>query len=326
MYKAAIVGLGNIAWRFDHNIDRKENFQTHGFSFLHFEGIELVGGCSPDEQDRYQFAGIFDVPVFETLAELLDMNDPDIVSICSPSSLHYEQALYCLQRQVPMIWLEKPPTGSRWELDNLIDEQKRQAGKSVVLVNYQRRYVSSYNRLKKVYQEKKLGECRLVQLNYSRGLETNGSHLLDMLFYVIGDDHGYQLEWVSSSGDHENPCFFLRLDNGLTVLVAAAALPYHWIDISLVCDEGRVSILHGGMTPVVEKRVEHELFPGFYRLSQSGTELLGVGGFDCSMEEALRDLIYAYERKVEPRSNLRSAVNSLALIEDVRRWQRERNR
>jgi hypothetical protein len=77
-------------------------------------------------------------------------------------------------------------------------------------------------------------------------------------------------------------------------------------------------MLHGGMTPVVEERVEHELFPGFYRLRHTGDEILGAGGLDGSMEMALDDLLDAFAQHREPVSNLQTARASLALIEAVR--------
>jgi hypothetical protein len=85
-------------------------------------------------------------------------------------------------------------------------------------------------------------------------------------------------EWASAGGDRDNPCFSLVLPTGPRVLVSGLLLPYHCIDMALTCDQGRVSMLHDGMTPVVEERVEHELFPGFYRLRHTGDELLGAGG------------------------------------------------
>jgi predicted dehydrogenase len=315
-YRAAIVGLGNIAWRFDRSQISRPGSLSHAGAYVRNNRTIIGGGYSPDKGDRNAFQKAFGVPVYASLADLLDQESPDIVSISSPAPWHFSQTLACLKKKVPMIWLEKPAAGSLQELDQLLEVSGQ--GRSTVMVNFQRRYCPAYQNLRRVYQEQHLGTCGLIQLTYSRGLEVNGSHILDMLFFVTGDQAQWHLEWASAHGDRENPCFSLLLANGPRVMVAGLSLPYHCIDMALTCDQGRVSILHGGMTAVVEVRVEHELFPGFYRLRHTGDEILGVSGLNGSMEAALDDLLDAFEQQREPASNLKTARASLALIEEVR--------
>jgi predicted dehydrogenase len=315
-YRAALVGLGNIAWRFDHRQGAGQGSLSHAGAYVRNSRTILVGGCSPDEGDRSAFQKAFGVSVYASLSDLLDQESPDIVSICSPSAWHFSQTLACLGKKVPIIWLEKPAAGSLQELDHLLDISRQV--RSTVMVNFQRRYCTAYQNVRRVYQEQRLGTCSLIQVNYSRGLEVNGAHIMDMLFFVTGDQAQWHLEWTSAHEDRDNPCFSLRLTNGPRVIVAGLSLPYHCIDMALTCDQGRVSILHGGMTPVVEECVEHELFPGFYRLRHTGDEILGAGGLAGSMEAALDDLLDAFEQHREPASSLKTARASLALIEEVR--------
>jgi predicted dehydrogenase len=315
-YRAAMVGLGNIAWRFDGAQGAGQGSLSHAGAYVRNSRTILVGGYSPDAGERVAFQQAFGVSVYASLSDLLEHASPDIVSIASPSSWHFSQTLACLEKKVPMIWLEKPAAGSLQELDRLREISRQ--GCSTVVVNFQRRYCTAYDNLRRVYEEQRLGVCRLIQLNYSRGLEVNGVHILDMLFFVTGDQEQWHLEWVATGGDRDNPCFSLLLANGLRVMVAGLSLPYHCIDMALTCDQGRVSMLHGGMTPVVEERIEHELFPGFYRLRHTEDGSLGASGLAGSMAAALDDLLDAFEQRREPVSNLTTARASLALIEAVR--------
>jgi predicted dehydrogenase len=275
-YRAALVGLGNIAWRFDRGQGCGAGSLSHVGAYMRDSRTILVGGCSPDEDDRRAFQKAFGVSVYDSLSALLDHESPDIVSIGSPAPWHFSQTLACLGKKVPMIWLEKPAAGSLQELDRLLEISAQV--RSTVVVNFQHRYCTAYQNLRRVYQEQRLGTCGLIQLNYSRGLEANGAHILDMLFFVTGEQAQWHLEWASAGGDRDHPCFSLVLPTGPRVLASGLSLPYHCIDMALTCDQGRVSMLHGGMTLVVEERVEHELFPGFYRLRHTGNELLGAGG------------------------------------------------
>lgn len=317
-YKAAIIGLGNIAWKFDRNLANSKNApQTHAGAYQAHKNTVLVGGCSPEEKDRVSFAQQYKAGVFENVDELLDQTTPDIVSICSPSEFHYEHTLQCLKAEVPMIWLEKPPVCHLEDINRLIEKQEH--SKSTVLVNFQRRYCQCYNQLKELYINQTLGKTEFIHLTYSRGLSLNGSHIIDTLFYILGDDIQLSLECILPSENGKNPTFVLRPLNGLRVFVTGMSLPYHCLDIVLTCKEGRASILYGGMQTKLETKVEHEMFSGFYRLKEQSTHPLGSEGVDGAMSEALRDLIVSHRQKKEPRSNLRTSRNTLVIINTIER-------
>jgi predicted dehydrogenase len=316
-YRAALVGLGNIAWRFDHKKDGAGIGLTHASTYMQHDRVEIVGGCSPEAEDRKSFAKVYKVQTFTTLEEMLPAVKPDIVSICTPAEHHYDQVMYCLQHSIPMIWLEKPPATSLADLDNLIQENGPPQGKSKILVNYQRRFSESYIRLRSLYQDQTLGACRLIQINYSRGLENNGSHLLDILFFIVGLESECRLAWVSDSR-LASPSFALTFQNSFSVFVSGAELPYHNIDIMLTFDWGRASVLYGGMVQRLESKIENDLFPGFYRLAES--KMVNTDGTEIksSMAGALNDLIGAYEDNRQPRSSLITARRTQQLMEEIR--------
>ena len=216
-YRAALVGLGNIAWRFDQKNNDVDIGLTHASSYMKHDRVEIVGGCSPEPDDRKSFEKVYKVQTFKTIEEMLPAVKPDIVSICTPAEHHYDQVMYCLQHSIPMIWLEKPPATSLADLDNLIRENGQPQGRSKILVNYQRRFSESYIWLQSLYKDQTLGACRLIQINYSRGLENNGSHLLDILFFIVGLEGEYRLEWVSDSRS-ASPSFALTFQNGFSVI------------------------------------------------------------------------------------------------------------
>lgn len=318
-YRVVIAGLGNIAWRFDNNLDNKRHILTHASAYLRNQKTKIVGGCSPDKEDRLSFEKAFNVSSYCTLEEAVDNTNPDIISICSPTNFHFVQTMYCLEKEIPMIWLEKPPAISLFEHDQLISVNKRHEYKSKVLVNYQRRYSESYIKLRSLYREKKLGECRMIQINYSRGLETNGSHMLDIIFFILGDECNPTLNWIKKPTISENPSIFLSIENGPDVIISGLILSYHCIDIIITFDLGRASIIYGGMEPRVETKKEHEFFPGFYRLKEEASTLLGSKGIASCMEEALKDLIESFESNQQPRSNLITSRKTQDIIEEIRK-------
>jgi len=315
-YKAAIVGLGNVAWKYRCNRSSPDCALTHADVYQKRPDVELAGGCSPQKEDQEGFNKRYKVPVFDSIDELLTRISPDIVSICSPHEFHFEHTLKCFEYRVPMIWLEKPASTKTSEISTLIEEQKKH--RSTVLVNYQRRYNECYKRLKDLYINNSIGKVEFISLIYSKGLLQNGSHMLDILLYVLGDDVNLSVENVTSSSTENNFSFILRALNSLQIFVAGISVPYHCADIVLICKNGRASVLYGGMETKVETRFEHELFKGFYRLKEQDNKILGDGDITQAMSNALEDLILSYRQKTMPQSNLVTASKTLEIISKVR--------
>ena len=318
MYKALLFGLGNIAWRFDAE-DRHDGRAalTHAQALHAHPRVRIAGGCSPDDADRADFSRRFGVPSHVDAAEALRLVQPDIVSICSPTVAHAEQVRSCIRAGVSMIWLEKPPAANLAEARDLCRLRNACGGRTTIVVNYQRRYVRAYQGLRDIYRSGELGRCRHVGITYSRGLAANGSHLLDVLFFIVGDEVACEVLDIRA-GNEGQPSFTLMLSDGACVRVEGVDLPYHDIDIVLTCDRGRASVLHGGMTVRVEHRREHELFPGFYRLADGdAVPLLGCGGFGNSMSAALDDLIGAHEVGRRPLSDLVSSLRTMEILAAV---------
>ena len=316
-YSVALVGLGRIAWRFDAN--RADGpALTHFGAYRRNSRTRVICGYSPVAQELLEFANATGAIACERFEEVLGRR-PDIVSICSPSEFHFEQTLPCLELGTPMVWLEKPPTLKLSELDALLNHPAYCSGKSKVLVNYTRRYSKIYNRLGAIWRERLLGRPLAMQVLYSRGLELNGSHFLDFVLSMLDDQSPRELVISVTERQKPNPTFLLRFADDFVVSVCGHDAGYHINDVLLVCENGRASILSGGLETRVERNVENEHYAGFFRLKETDRELLTSGEPDDSFSAALSDLIDARETGRQPRSNLMTARLTQAVIEEVRR-------
>lgn len=314
--KAALIGLGDIAWRYDGGrAGPNAAALTHASVYDRDPRTTLTVGLSPDADERAAVEAALGIQTTDSLSALLETR-PDIVSICSPSALHAEHLRACIAAGVPMVWLEKPPATTLADLDAVIAAN---TGATTVVVNFQRRYQAPYMALRDLCRSGELGRCRHIQASYSRGLETNGSHMVDQVLFLAGDGRPVSLDWAWPTGGPDNPGFALTFDDGPSAIVTGLDLPYHCIDIAAVFDGGRVSVLHGGLTAVLERRVEHELFPGFHRLRPASDPRFpatcDLGG---AMTAALDDLIAAHESGQDARSSLTTARTGQALIQAVR--------
>jgi scyllo-inositol 2-dehydrogenase (NADP+) len=142
------------------------------------------------------------VKTYRTLEELLDDEAIELIIVNTPSVTHYGYAKKCLQANKNVI-VEKPFTATVEEGEELIALAK---GKNKTLSVYQnRRYDSDYKVVKKVVEEKLLGELIESEFHYDRYTEQLsykvhketpapgvgivydlGSHLIDQALQLFG--------------------------------------------------------------------------------------------------------------------------------------------
>lgn len=316
VYRCALAGLGRIAWQFDAGRPAAAQACSHAGAYIRQPKTEIVGGFAPCEKDRLDFQAAFNVPTWSRFEYLLD-TQPDIVSICSPSEFHFEHAMACLERNVPMVWLEKPPAMNLKELDALLQLQETQGMKTKVLVNYSRRYSERYAILRKIFTEQILGRPLGVFISYSRGLELNGSHFLDLIFLLANDAVKFEITMNRADKSAPNPSFLLHTKAGCPVVFAGHESPYHINDIVCTAEKGRVSVLSGGLDVRVELNAPNERFPGFQRLKEVQPDMF-ANLADDNFSAALADLILAHETDSSPASNLQTARNTQELITRIR--------
>jgi predicted dehydrogenase len=317
MYKAALIGLGKIAWKMGrdtatgYSLSHKDAYDQNG-------KVTLVAGFSPDSNEVDNFSNNCEVVGYSNLEQMLEQENPDIVSICSPHRFHAEQLELCYEHNIPMVWLEKPAAISSKEVELLEKRRKEKVPLPVVLVNFQRRYTDSYQNLKKLIEKKIYGEVLSVEINYSRGLMLNGSHMVDHLVYLFPESQ-FEVVWVEKGHKPGNPDFVVRLSDKLIAHFNGIDSTFHNIDVRITCEKARLSIEHGGMELRVEEVLENDLFPGFYRLYDKEVSQLGVPGFYHAFDQALEDLIESYENDKQPMSNLKTALNGQIIVENVLR-------
>lgn len=188
--KFAVVGVGNIGKRHIDVISKNTN-------------CELVAICDIKELndnsfDKYQY--------FNSIDTLLASNiDIDVINICTPNGLHYEQSKKALFTNHHVI-CEKPMVLKSKEASELIAlSRKNKKNFACVMQN---RFSPSSTWLKHMIDNNLLGNIFMIQVNcfwnrdnryYTndnwRGsnemdggsLFTQFSHFIDMIYWVFGD-------------------------------------------------------------------------------------------------------------------------------------------
>ncbi len=181
-----IVGCGKIA-----GIDSSANKSTHAGALKVEPRIELVASVDSDYKKALRFADQYKCNAFEDLELALDEMAPDLVSICTPDSTHFEVAKTTLLASKPpkVIFLEKPACFFEKEYKELVNLA---TDKNVmVIINHSRRFNPKYSALRDLILSGSLGLLARVNATYYSGWFHNGTHIIDTLTYLLDD----QIDW-----------------------------------------------------------------------------------------------------------------------------------
>lgn len=192
--KFGVVGFGHIGKR-------------HAAMINGNEESEVIAVADIDESRRKEAHDILgaSVNVYNSIEELLQNTDVEIVNICTPNGWHAKQALWSLDAKKHVV-IEKPMGLNRQECEEVIFKSL-QVSKHAFIVK-QNRYSPSSVWLKSLIDEGKLGKIFMVQMNcywnrderyYKKGgwkglknmdggvLFTQFSHFLDIMYWLFGD-------------------------------------------------------------------------------------------------------------------------------------------
>jgi predicted dehydrogenase len=272
----------------------------------------------PNEERRHSAAQVLGDDLLITDNEdLFFAQDLNVVSICSPSLLHARHIHRVFRSKVEYVWIEKPVTVELSEYTKLLDEWGRHPSPPKNAVNYLRRGLPQFKILKDLCTQPGLISLDFV---YSRGLEINGVHMLDILGYVLDLTRPPKLDWVQQGnggvGIAGNPSFGFRAGS-IGVSFRGLDLPYHCIECRASLEGGRVSVLGGGSSIIREPRVENADYPGFFHLGNPFELLPSKHAHDALLDGTYRSLASLIDDG-EPSSTLYTAYFAQALMEQVR--------
>jgi len=194
-YRAGIVGAGGIAglgilgMHDTEDIGKKRFEASHAGGFEAAEGVELVSVADVDEEKLVTFGDAWGLPesgLYDDHRAMLDAEDLDVVSVCTPSSLHHEHVLDAARAENPpeVIWCEKPIASAVSDAEEMCRVCEERGIELVV--NHSFRFTDKLRRLRELVQEEELlGEVHSVTAQFRMELLRNSTHLLDTLVYLL---------------------------------------------------------------------------------------------------------------------------------------------
>lgn len=140
-FRAAIVGCGAI-------------FTMHAASLAVIENTSLVAVCDIDEQRAKKRAEEFGCNYYTDYRQMLEIEKPDVLHICTPHYLHAPIAIYALNKGVNVL-TEKPMALSVADGQHMIDTAKKNA--KALGVIFQNRYNAGSLLIKNTISSGELG-------------------------------------------------------------------------------------------------------------------------------------------------------------------------
>ncbi|MCH8229288.1 MAG: Gfo/Idh/MocA family oxidoreductase [Chloroflexi bacterium] len=190
-YKAAIVGCGSIG-------------QAHIQGYQRLDNVDVVAVADPLEPARTMYMNDYDIPQgYATVAEMLEMARPEIVSVCVWHLLHDTvTAEVAAGPSVKGIICEKPMAIGMGRADAMVDVCEANGVK--LAISHQRRFTPGWERAKELVEDGAIGIPLRADLRVKEGLANWGTHSIDGARFILGDPVA---EWVMGAVERRTDKF-----------------------------------------------------------------------------------------------------------------------
>lgn len=232
----AIAGMGLVGRR-------------HADAIGQIKDIELSGVVDPSDAGKAE-ARDRNVPSFDTLEELFAAQSPDGIVLATPTFLHVDQGLECVERGCPVL-VEKPLATSAASAEQLV--VAAEASGVPLLVGHHRRHNPLIRKAHEVITAGGIGEVRAVHVNCwfykpdsyfdeapwrkkagAGPISVNLAHDVDLIRHFCGEIETVQAQAAPSARGFENEDVagaVLRFNSGAvgTITVSDSIVsPWSW--------------------------------------------------------------------------------------------------
>ena len=321
--RIAVVGCGRIATNHFNAIEK------------HKDRLQLVAVCDTDKAALQAATSQQNVPGYNSLGELLEHSNADVIALCTPSGLHPSQAIRIAQagRHV----MTEKPMATRWTDGLQMVRACDEAGVHLFVVKQNRRN-ATLQLLKRAVESRRFGRIFMVTINvfwsrpqsyYDSGkwrgtwefdggaLMNQASHYVDLVDWLIGPVESVQA-YVGTLARNiqveDTATVGVRWRSGALGSVNVTMLTYPKNfegSITILGEKGTVRI--GG---VAVNEVQHWEFenkdPDDERIKSASYETTSVYGFGHPLY--YDNVIKVLRGEAEPETDGREGLRSLELL------------
>lgn len=315
--------------------------RTHAQALLDVDGAVLTSVVSRRTREQLTDdapASLDGVVVHDSPEAMYAAGAPDVVAICSPSSMHGDQARAALDHGAHVL-VEKPPAGSSAELHALAT-QAAAGGRQLAVVS-QHRMATHTRHIVDVLATGALGAPRLgeVRLHWHRpqsyydaspwrkadphagSLANQGWHAVDLLTWFFGPAAQVVAQAATLAHDidvEDTTAATVRFHNGAigSIVTSTATPPGEPAEIRLFFENGSIRLQD---TEIVEWATPDQVLPppsgSGATTGATDPAAIGAGGH----REQWQDLVAAIRAGTRPAVTASDSVHTLELVEAIYR-------
>lgn len=288
---ALIVGCGNIAGGYDEARDGPEVL-THAGAYAANRRFAVTACVEPDAARRAAFMKRWNIPTgFADLAACGASGMAfDVASVCTPTAAHEAALEALLTLPVRAVFCEKPLTGDPARSRALAAAYAE--AERPLAVNYMRRWMASMADLRAAIAEGKYGGVQSVVGHYAKGVVNCGSHMIDLLHFLIGPLTARAVLRRQEDYSADDPTLDARLDGpgGVPVyLIGNDSRAFFTFEIDIMMTEGRVIIEDLGGAIRLRPVIANPLFPSYRGLDRGTWSATDLGGTIAAAVDNLAD-------------------------------------
>ncbi len=261
MIKVGIVGCGIIA---GNSFQKKD--ETHAWVFNKVKKGSVKACYDINRLKSVKFAKKIKCNCANSIDELTEKYECNIISICSTDDTHFKIAKKILQSKIlpRIIFMEKPPATKKSQIRELSQLSKQK--KVPIVVNMTRRFDERIRKIKKEIHLNKYSKLQSVNVTYYGGIIHNGFHALDMLQYIFANKlklrkiYNYKKIKNSKIDDINTFCsLYFSSINKTVNMNYVNDKHYQIFDIDILFEKYRVQINNFGDQIIISKRYKNAI-------------------------------------------------------------------
>ena len=309
----AVVGLGQVGQGYDYDSPDDSVILTHSTALYYHHRFDLIAAVDSDPAQCERFEKKFSKPTYPDLGTLQQNHNPEIIALAIPTELHFSAFNDALALHPIGIVCEKPVATNVKKARMMIDAAK--TSNCAVCVNYIRRFNPAIVKLKRITDTFKLGEIYKSTVWYTKGIQENGSHFIDLLCYLLGEVQSVRVLQAGRKWNNYDPepDLLIRFGDTDVYMLAGREEYYSLGQFELIGTNGLVWYYDGD--PVTVKFAQKDpVYDGYRNLGNPETiENPGEKNIWFTYDNLARHL----DKGVGIKSTLETATSTLQIVEEI---------
>lgn len=334
-YTAAVIGCGNMGIE-EKNFGKAVQPGTHAAAYAKNPRTRLVALVDTSKERLARARRYYpNVPLFSDAKTMIEKLKPDIVSIATQPDSHASLTILSALKGVKAIVCEKP-------IANLLQEGKRmietcEKSGSLLFINHGRRFDPLIRRVKNDIGKGRIGNILQVTSYSYNGLINNGTHMVDLLRFLIGEitavqgwtnqttskfpqdknvDARFYFESAKNVKHFESAKNAKHFQNGVYGTLQTLSPNYGFADCIIFGTKGRIALTQLGYQIEYTPLVENKEWKGYFQLSSS---LRIHGKLRSFMQSMVAHVVACLDGKETPLSSGQDGLAALQILTALRR-------